>query len=189
MAGIAVDSKENVYVADSNNQVVRKITPAGVVSLYAGQPNSYGNSDGPLGTGKLFRPNAIAVDTHDVVYVTDMNFKIRKITPDQVISTVASTVGASYGIVIDPSDPTNLNHIFYITDYSNHAIYKIDRDGSRTTIAGIPGTPGYLDGKALGEALFYKPFFLLQITRYEKFLPAEPYPLLLAQACQDMRMG
>jgi sugar lactone lactonase YvrE len=162
--GIAVDANENVYVADSNNQVVRKITPAGVVSLYAGKPNFYSNTDGPFGTGTLFRPNAITVDANGIVYVTDMNLKIRKITPDQTITTVASLTGPAYGLVIDPSDPTNPNHIFYVTDYSNHAVFRINRDGTRTTIAGIPGGPGYKDGNALGEALFNKPFGLARDT-------------------------
>jgi kumamolisin len=93
---VAVDGSGNVYVADYNNDVVRKITPAGVVSTLAGQAGIAGYIDGP-GTKALFNaPNGVTVDSANNVYVTDATFSdvgnnnlLRRISPLGVVSTLA----------------------------------------------------------------------------------------------------
>ncbi|WP_413667751.1 MBG domain-containing protein [Mucilaginibacter sp. Mucisp86] len=88
--GLTVDKAENVYVADSYNNLIRKITPAGVVSTIAGVLNG-GNIDGP-GTIAAFRvPYGIAVDSKGNLFIADkFNGSVRKITPDNTVSTFAA---------------------------------------------------------------------------------------------------
>ena len=91
--GVAVDSSGNVFVGDTYNHAIRKITPAGVVSTLAGN-GSVGFANG-TGTAASFNwPHGVAVDSSGNVFVADsFNSAIRKITPAGVVSTFAG--GAS----------------------------------------------------------------------------------------------
>jgi uncharacterized delta-60 repeat protein len=87
--GIAVDAAGDVYVADSNNAMIRKITTAGVVSTYAGQPQNYGYADGPINSATFSNPQGIAVDAAGNVLVADNSAQvIRKISPAGFVSTI-----------------------------------------------------------------------------------------------------
>jgi sugar lactone lactonase YvrE len=77
--GLAIDSAGNLYVGDTGNYRIRKITPAGGVSTLAG--GSYGFQDGPGNVARFYGPRELAVDTAGTVYVTDAN-RIRKLTAD-----------------------------------------------------------------------------------------------------------
>jgi sugar lactone lactonase YvrE len=98
--GVAVDASGNLFVADSGNFIIRKITPAHVVSTFAGTPGVFGSADG-TGSAALFSSlNGIAVDDNGNVYVTDGNNTIRKITSAGVVTTLAGTpkvTGSSNG--------------------------------------------------------------------------------------------
>jgi len=153
--GVAVDTSGTVYVADQNNEKIRKITSAGVVSTLAGT-GSVGSKDGAGTTATFSDPIGVAVDKNGNVYVTDAgNNKIRKITPAGVVSTVAGTgaqgsadgVGAtatfSYpeGVAVDSSG------VLYVSDFNNHKIRKITPAGVVSTLAGT-GAQGSADGAA-----------------------------------------
>ncbi len=88
--GIAVDVAGNVYVADTFNYTIRKVTPAGVVTTLAGLAGSAGSVDGTGSAARFFDPNGIAVDAAGNLYVADTaNRSIRKITPGGAVSTYA----------------------------------------------------------------------------------------------------
>jgi len=154
-SGVAVDASGNVYVADYNNSMIRKITAGGVVTTIAGTSGNYGSTNG-TGTAASFNgPAAVAVDASGNIYVADsQNNLIRKITSGGVVTTFAGSgnigtsdgtgTAASFntpsGIVIDASG--NL----YIADTGNSLIRKITSAGVVTTIAGSVGNPGFTNG-------------------------------------------
>src|SRR5207237_381812 len=80
--GVATDSSGNVYVADTYNHTIRKITPAGVVTTLAGLARTLGRHDGPPISARFYYPEGVATDSSGNVYVADQgNSTIRKITP------------------------------------------------------------------------------------------------------------
>lgn len=147
-AGVAVDATGSVYVADFNNNSIRKITATGVVTTLAGS-NKAGNADG-TGTAASFNgPRGVAVDAAGNVYVADANNNlIRKITATGVVTTLAGTGSAgnasgagntasfSYpsGVAVDAAGNV------YVTDANNNLIRKIGTNGTVTSVAGS----GYL---------------------------------------------
>jgi sugar lactone lactonase YvrE len=93
---VAVDSAGNVYVADSSNNTIRKITPAGAVSTMAGQAGAFGSTDGTGANARFHNPSGVAVDPAGNLYVSDLqNHTIRKITPEGVVTTLAGMAGVS----------------------------------------------------------------------------------------------
>ena len=142
--GVAIDANRNLYVADSNNHTVRKITNTGIVTTLAGSAGNYGGADGTGTDARFSFPQGIAVDANGTVYVSDMNNTIRKITPEGVVTTlagVAGEVGNVDGAGTDArfTSPTGLAvndlGIIYVADTGNHSIRKITSDGMVTTLA------------------------------------------------------
>jgi sugar lactone lactonase YvrE len=152
-SGVAIDSTGNVYVADQNNQLIRKISPAGVVSTLAGS-GSGGAADGN-GTAASFRnPSGIAVDATGNVYVADAgNNEIRKITSSGDVSTLAGSTAAGAvngtGSAASFSAPTGVavdaSGNVYVADSNNNEIRKITPKAVVTTLAGS-GSSGSVDG-------------------------------------------
>jgi len=100
-AGLAIDQGGNLYVADSQNNVIRRITSGGVVTTVAGSPTGVAGSANGTGTAALFsRPLGVAVDNVANIYVADAgNHLIRKILPTTEVSTLAgSVVGSQDGV-------------------------------------------------------------------------------------------
>jgi len=163
---VATDSAGNVYVADAYNSTIRKITPAGVVSTFAGTAGQFGSVDGTGSEARFNTPGSVAVDSAGNVYVADDgNYTIRKITPAGVVSTLAGTVGKAgsadgdgiaaqfhflSGIAADPGG--NL----YVTDSGSHTIRKITSAGVVSTFAGTADQIGSMDGIG-STALFNQP--------------------------------
>jgi sugar lactone lactonase YvrE len=153
-SGVAVDGAGNLYVAESGNGTIRKITPAGVVSNFAGNGN-YGNSDGTGAAATFTAPNGIAIDSAGNFYVADTgNQKVRKITPAGLVSTLAGdrVVGSADGVAAAATfrNPqgiaTDRQGNVYVADKDNHAIRKITPTGAVTTLAGMADVMGSADG-------------------------------------------
>jgi serine/threonine-protein kinase len=159
--GIAVDVSGNVYVTDAGNNLIRKITSAGVVSTLAGS-GSIGSTDG-TGTAASFNdPNGVAVDGSGNVYVADMNNNlIRKITSAGVVSTFAGSVSAGFadgtGIAASFKNPFGIAidgvGNLYVGDFGNSLIRKITPTGVVSTFAGS-GSQGSSDGKGTAARFF-----------------------------------
>ncbi|GHV72835.1 hypothetical protein AGMMS49940_01370 [Spirochaetia bacterium] len=161
--GVAVDNAGNVYVADTSNQRIRKISPSGAVTTLAGGV-PYGYADGTGTEARFYYPKGVAVDNAGNVYVADSyNHRIRKISPSGAVTTLAGGVSYGYadgtgtearfyypeGVAVD-----NAGNV-YVADTSNQRIRKISPSGAVTTLAG--GVPyGYADGTGT-EARFYYP--------------------------------
>ncbi|HLZ53796.1 MAG TPA: hypothetical protein VKS19_04885, partial [Verrucomicrobiae bacterium] len=165
--GVAADGAGDVYVADANNNEIRKITSTGTASTFAGV--STGSTDGP-GTNALFWSTAaVALDPQGNVYVADYyNCTIRKIATNGVVNTIAGLAGN-----IGSADGTNSTARFYypsdialdnggslyVADAYNSTIRRITPVGTNwvtSTIAGQAQTYGEVDGVG-SNASFYVP--------------------------------
>jgi sugar lactone lactonase YvrE len=158
-SGVAVDGSGNVYVADTGNSTIRKVTPAGAVTTLAGTAGSTGSADGTGSSAQFSNPEGLAVDQNGNVYVADSeNHVVRKVTPGGVVTTLAGTAGSlgsangkgaaaqfvlPVAVAVDSSGnlcvadgETDVGHSVYLNDM----IRKITPDGIVTTLAGAAST-------------------------------------------------
>jgi hypothetical protein len=165
-SGVAVDGAGNVFVADTHNHSIRKITPAGAVSTIAGAGVA-GSADGTGTVARFNLPYGLAVDGLGNLLVADTgNHTIRQITPDGTVTTLAGTAGVS-----GTADGTGASARFYlpssiavdalgnifVADTFNHTIRLLTSGGVVTTVAGTAGSSGSADGGA-GVARFNQPY-------------------------------
>jgi sugar lactone lactonase YvrE len=153
--GVAVDKDGNVYVADINNDTVRKVAPNGYTTTLAGLAGATGKADG-LGSAASFNaPGGIAVDAQGNVYVADIgNNLIRKITQGGVVTTLAGSgfpgggdgTGSKSSFYFPAGVATDDDGNVYVADGGNHTIRKITPAGVVTTLAGFAGSRGFRDG-------------------------------------------
>src|SRR5437667_376878 len=155
--GVALDSATNLYVADTQNQVIRRITPAGVVTTIAGRVGNHGNVDGVgMGAAQFNSPIGLSADSAGNLYVGDMlNRTIRQITPGGVVTTLAGSPGLQgtndgVGTAARFNQPVSVavdsSNNVYVSDSGGETIRKIDVNGVVTTLAGTGGLSGTNDG-------------------------------------------
>jgi sugar lactone lactonase YvrE len=158
--GIAVDTAGNVYMADTYNHTIRKVTSGGVVTTLAGAPSSSGTTDATGSAARFNYPWGVAVDSAGNVFVADRsNHTIRKVTSAGVVTTLAGTAGSAgstdatgsaakflypSGVAVDSAGNV------FVADRSNYTIRKITSAGVVTTLAGTAGSSGTTD--ATGSA-------------------------------------
>jgi hypothetical protein len=169
---IAIDSAGNLYVADASNHTIRKCTPSGNVTTFAGLAGAEGSADGPANQARFSFPLAVAVDSADNVYVGEYgNCTVRKITPAGNVTTLAGLAQnpgsadgtgslarfrSPHGLAVD-----NAGNLYLAdsqnTSEGNNTIRKISPLGEVTTIAGLAGISGSNDGSAT-TARFFVPY-------------------------------
>jgi sugar lactone lactonase YvrE len=165
--GPAVDAAGNVYIADSIDDTVRKVTPGGLVTTLAGSYAEEGDADGTGAAAGFFSPRGMAVDAAGTVYVCDTgNNRIRKITPSGAVSTLAGSLldlpgsadgtGAAARFFAPTTLVADAGGNLFVADTGNHTIRKITPAGVVTTLAGSAGLSGSADGTG-AAALFRSP--------------------------------
>jgi len=178
--GIALDAYGNKYIADTQNHVIRRISPTGVVSTFAGKAGVIGSADGKGGSARFSYPVDVDVDSQGNVYVADTgNNTIRRIRPSGLVTTVAGTAGVTgskdgLGTVALFDYPAAIavdkgTGSVYVADRLNHTIRAIVTDGQAivwhvSTIAGKAGVKGSADG-AGSVARFNEPMGIAATTQ------------------------
>ncbi len=160
--GLAVDGHGTLYVADTYNCTIRKITSAGVVTTIAGLAGSHGSADGRGGDARFDVPIGIAIDSRGTLYIVDGgydtqtgNSTVRKLSADGTVTTIAGLPG-SIGTADGQGQSARFhypvgiavakNGTLYIADTRNHSIRQITPAGVVTTVAGTSGISGGADG-------------------------------------------
>ncbi|MEI7730865.1 MAG: immunoglobulin domain-containing protein, partial [Verrucomicrobiota bacterium] len=161
---VAVDSAGNVYVADTLNHTIRKVTAGGVVTTLAGLSGNYGSADGTGSAARFYFPEGVAVDSAGNVYVADLHHTIRKVTAGGVVTTLAGLAGTSgsangtgsaarfndpMGVAVDSAGNV------YVADQSNYTIRKVTASGVVTTLAGLAGSSGSANGTGSAARFYY----------------------------------
>ena len=135
VSGVSLDPAGNLFIADTSNTRIRKVSTAGIMTTVAGN-GIIGNSgdSGPATSAHLFAPSSVAADSTGNVYLGDLG-AVRKVDPSGIITTeLTTTAGRTPGVAVDAAG--NL----YVADGA--LVRKIDRYGNATTVAGT-GTAGY----------------------------------------------
>lgn len=160
--GLAFDSAGNLYISDSDANRVRKMTPNGFISYFAGSSSGRFSGDGGLATSAgISAPEALATDSMGNVYIADTgNVRVRMVTSGGIISTVAGStqlntgtgatttyIGAPGGLAVDASED------LFISEPDFGFVAKVTPDGSLTRIAGNGNYIFSGDGLALNSAL------------------------------------
>ncbi len=160
--GLAADVNGNLYIADSVDHRVRKVTPDGVIQTIAGTGvRGFGGDGGPAVGAQLNSPYGLACDGRGNLYIADLgNARVRRIAPDGTIATIAGGGALPAGggndgsaaLLLALSQPRNLaldaSGNLYISDFSGQRVYRMGTDGTLITMAGtgVKGITG--DGGA-----------------------------------------
>jgi sugar lactone lactonase YvrE len=163
--GVAIDPAGNLFVADTGSQTIRRITPGGVVTTFAGGVGLAGSIDATGINARFSSPRSLAIDTGGNLFVADMfNHTIRRITPGGVVTTLAGTAGQfgsanGTGPAARFDQPTgvatdSVGNV-YVADLQNQTIRKVTSGGVVTTLAGTAKTPGNADGVGAAARFSY----------------------------------
>lgn len=165
--GTVTDAHGNVFVLDSKNHAIRKISPAGVVTTFAGKLGDMGTADGIGTEARFIFPEALAIDRLGNLYVAE-RIRVRKVTPEGRVTTLAGAARES-GIIDGTGPAARFRYLagiavdsrgnVYVSEYVNHVIRKITPVGVVTTYAGSLDTYGWTDG-LLEQARFGDPLGL-----------------------------
>jgi len=166
--GVAVDAGGNLYIADTGNQRVRKVTSAGIITTVAGNGTfGYSGDGGPATSAQLDGPHGVALDSNGNLYIEDDgNDRIRKVSTAGIITTVAGNGTQGYsgdgglatGAELDPSGMTvDASGNLYIGDFEDQNVRKISA-GIITTVAGDGSLSYFGDGGPATSAQLNSPY-------------------------------
>jgi trimeric autotransporter adhesin len=152
-SGVVVDSQGNIYIADTRNFRIRKVSPSGTISTIAGNGlMSYSGDGGPATAAQLNGPLGVGVDTHENLFIADSGNNAVRISNSSGITSVA---GGSFGVPRSIATDTAGNA--YVADSQANRVWKIAATGGVTAFAGT-GTRGFGgDGGAASSALLNAP--------------------------------
>src|SRR6202162_5522059 len=150
---VAIDAAGNLYIADTSDNRIRKVTFSGIISTYGGTgAPGYSGDRGQATVAELSGPTGVAVDGSGNVYVADRgNFRVRRISINGTINTVAGNGTAGFSGDNGPALSAQVTPLavtvdnkgnLFIADGTNYRIRKVDSNGTITTIAGT-GTSGF----------------------------------------------
>ncbi len=163
--GIAVDASGNLFIADTSDHTIWKVSTTNQKTLLAGSPGLPGSTDGNGSGARFNNPGGLALDPAGNLVVADTgNHTIRRIAPNGDVTTLAGAPGQSGsadgtalarfnapgGLAVDATGA------IYIADTQNHTIRLRAVDGTVSTFAGIPGSPGLVNGPG-ASAKFLEP--------------------------------
>lgn len=162
-AGVAVDSTGNLYVADTDNHRIRKITSSAVTTIAGTGTAGFSGDGGPAISAKLDTPTGVAIDATGNLYVADWdNYRVRKISPEGIISTFAGNGKEGFGGDGGPAVQASLSPVdlsvdregnLYVADDENNRIRKITPSGTISTFAGSTAGFGGDGGPAVQAQL------------------------------------
>ena len=164
--GLAIDSKDNLYVAAAGSHQIARVTPDGVISVVAGTGTSgFSGDGGPAVKAMLNSPLALAIDSQDNLYVTEpLNNRVREITASGTIFTVAGggtsaadSIPATAAALTPLDVALDAQGNIYITDFTSAGVKKITPDGIATRIAGTGKQTFDGDGGPALQASFTTP--------------------------------
>jgi uncharacterized delta-60 repeat protein len=146
--GIAVDAAGTVYVADSDNYTIRRITPDGVVSTLAGTAGARGQADGTGPAARFTFPWGLAVDRAGNLFVADRT-NVRRLTPEGVVTTLApaGTFSEAIGIAVDGAGAV------FVADANQHTITRLGPEGGVAVVIGRTFAGGNADGPGAAARL------------------------------------
>jgi uncharacterized protein (TIGR03437 family) len=167
--GVVLDAAGNIYVADFNNERVRKIATDGTISTIAGTGvQGFGGDGGPAVNAMLSRPSRISIDSHGNLFLTDPgNSRVRKISPNGIITTVAGNGNAAESGDGGLATNAALNYPesavadaagnLYISDGDGNVVRKVDTNGIISTVVGTGNAGHGGDGGAASKATLNNP--------------------------------
>jgi S-formylglutathione hydrolase FrmB len=167
---VAVDEHRNVYIGDSGNDRVRKVSTDGTITAFAGTGKpGFSGDGGPATQAQLDRPSGVAVDGHGNVYISDANnSRVRKVSAaDGTITTLAGTGKRGFSGDGGPATQAQLDGPeavavdergnVYIAEVDNNRVRKVSTDGTITTLAGTGKESFGGDGGPATQADLYSP--------------------------------
>lgn len=179
---LTFDAAGNLYIADSGNNKIRKVTPAGIISTVAGTGVGGFSGDGGQATAaKLKVPYDMTIAPDGTMYIADRsNYRIRKVTPAGIISTVAGNGLAGYTGDNVQATTTRLNSPYsvdltadgalLIADYDNERIRRVDTNGVITTVAGTGIATADGDGGLAIDGGLHKPQYVMSMPNGDYYI-------------------
>ncbi len=180
---LVVDSRGNLFIADTGNHRIRRVSPDGVITTIAGTGEmGFGGDDGPAVEARLAYPSAIAIDSQGNLYIADFNnHRIRKLSTDGIITSVAGTGESGYngdgrpalkGQIGEPCGvAVDRRGYIYIGDQVNNRVRVVTPSGMMYTVAGT-GVRGHTgDGGAAEKAQTSNPDIIALDNEDNLYIP------------------